>query len=145
MVTLGMVTVNHVNVTCMAVSVQSVIQEQVNASAKLAIMETGMFLWIWHISLNHARLIITALDSSFKSYFCSRSQYLSVNGQNSSYLTVSYGAPHGSVLDPVLLLLHINDLPNTLTNLLTTFSLMTLVSSLNRTVSKCSKKPLAKN
>ena len=34
MVTLGMVTVNHVNVTCMAVSVQSVIQEQVNASVK---------------------------------------------------------------------------------------------------------------
>ena len=34
MVSLGMVTVNHVNVTCMAVSAQSVIQEQVNVSVR---------------------------------------------------------------------------------------------------------------
>ena len=46
----------------------------------------------------------------FKSFLSNRNQYVSINGCDSDVAAINYGATQGSVLGPLLPLLHTNDL-----------------------------------
>ena len=79
----------------------------------------GVFIDL-HDTVNHSILLKklkhygirgVALDW-FSSYLSEGKQYVSVNGHSSEKLEISCGVHQGSVLDPLLFLIYINDLPN---------------------------------
>ena len=45
-----------------------------------------------------------------KSYFTDRQQYTSTNNCKSNIRSIPYGVPQGSIIDPLLILLYINDI-----------------------------------
>ena len=61
--------------------------------------------------MEHYGVRVIALNW-FTSYLSHRKQYVSVNGHTSEYLNISCGVLQGSVLAPLLFLIHINDLPS---------------------------------
>ena len=50
------------------------------------------------------------------SYLCNRRQYVNINHVNTDTKTINCGVPQGSILGPLLLLLYINDLENSVNN-----------------------------
>ena len=65
-----------------------------------------LFKKLWHYGI--------IANDWFKSYLTNRMQYVSINGISSDLLKVSFGVPRGSFLGPLLFLLYIHDLHNSI-------------------------------
>ena len=52
----------------------------------------------------------------FKSYLSFRSQYVSINAQDSEMMMIDIGVPQGSVLGPLIYTIFINELPEIVTD-----------------------------
>ena len=57
-----------------------------------------------------------------QSFLSSRYQRVTINGQTSDWLPILAGVPQGSILGPLLFLIYINDLPDSLESLAKLFA-----------------------
>ena len=65
--------------------------------------------------LNHYGIRGVAFDW-FKSYISDRIQYTTINNKRSKIQTIKYGVPQGSILGPILFLIYINELSQSIKN-----------------------------
>ncbi|CAB4024504.1 Hypothetical predicted protein [Paramuricea clavata] len=92
-------------------------------------MDRGLFTGVLFLDLKkafqtvHHSILLAKLEKYgiqrrsfewFKSYLKDRKQVCSINGKKSSANDIKRGVPQGSNLGPILFLLYINDLPNSL-------------------------------
>ena len=66
----------------------------------------------FYVSQYSAKTVGVKIDKWLKSYLSSRYQYVYMNGVRSEQATVEFGVQQGSVPDPLLFSLYINDLGN---------------------------------
>lgn len=63
-------------------------------------------------TVDHRPLMKLEMSSDlFQNYLSNRHQYISCNGYNSKTKLICFGVPQGSILDPLLFLILLNDSP----------------------------------